>query len=431
MNEKPAGNVVIVGGGFAGLYAAKALGKRSVRVTLVDRRNHHLFQPLLYQVATAALSPADIAEPIRKILRPYASVTVIMDEVTGLDRHARQIALASGRQLPYDHLILATGATHSYFGQEHWREIAPGLKSLEDATAIRAKVLSAFERAEAALMEAEQRELLTFVVIGGGPTGVELAGSIAEIARLALVRDFRNIDPANARIILIEGTDRLLGAFDAGLGDYAHAGLQRLGVEVRLSARVEEVTWEGVSVGEFIRARTVLWAAGVAASPLGRLLDAEHDRTGRVHVAATLALPTDPAVFVLGDLAHVKGDDGNPLPGLAQVAKQQGTHLGRELADHIRSGSDIAPFRYRSRGNAAIIGRHAAVYDGRAKLRGAVAWLFWAVVHVYLLTGFQNRVMVSLQWLWRYLTAERGARLIVGRAPAAPGPGDDDDRRAP
>jgi NADH:ubiquinone reductase (H+-translocating) len=410
--------VLIIGAGFAGLNLAKQLGRRGIAATVVDRRNYHLFQPLLYQVATAALSPADIAEPIRKLLRAYPSISVVMSEVIEISRGEKMVTLADGQPLHYERLVVATGATHSYFGQDHWREVAPGLKCVEDATAIRAKILSAFERAEVVLEEEERRSLLTFAVIGGGPTGVELAGSIAEIARLALTRDFRRIDPSTARILLIEGGPRLLAAFDPALSEHAHNRLERLGVEVLLSRRVVDIVDEGLVAGDTMyRSSTILWAAGVAASPVGQLLGAELDRAGRVKVTKSLSLPDDPSIFVLGDLAHVADQDGNPLPGLAQVAKQQGLWLGRQLRDNIEAGRPLPAFQYRSRGNAAIIGRHAAVYDGTIKLRGTVAWLIWAFVHIYLLVGFQNRIMVSIQWLWRYLTAERGVRLIIDGLP--------------
>lgn len=415
MNDKDAG-VVVIGAGFAGLYAARELGEHDIPVTVIDKRNYHLFQPLLYQVATASLSPAEIAEPIRKVLRNYRSVNVVLDEVVGISRAKRLVTLASGRTVPYGRLIVATGATHSYFGQDQWRELAPGLKTIPDATALRARILGAFEAAEAAETDDERSRLLTFVVVGGGPTGVEMAGAIAEIAKRTLVRDFRHIQSASARILLVEGNDRVLSSFSDPLSEHARKRLESLGVDVVLSTLVGEIGETGLRMGEtWVPAGTVVWAAGVAASPVGRLLEGRMDRVGRVQVTERLSLPDDDAVFVAGDLAHaIDPDTQAPLPGLAQVAKQQGIYLGKALAAHLKHGDPMPVFRYRSRGNVAIIGRHAAVFEGpRVRLRGWVAWLFWAVIHIYLLLGFRNRLLVCLNWAWRYMTDDRGARLIL------------------
>src|SRR5262245_26475497 len=388
-------HVVIVGGGFGGLYAARELARHPVRVTLVDRSNHHLFQPLLYQVATAALTPDDIAQPIRSILRRAANVEVLLGEVSAIDLAARRITLEDG-ELSYDYLIVATGARHAYFGHDEWEPLAPGLKSLDDALEIRRRILLAYESAERTAIEArdagqplDQADLqarLTFVIVGGGPTGVELAGAIAEIARLTLMRDFRAIDPARTRILLVEGAPRILATFPESLSDKALTALERLGVEVRTGAVVTDVSPEGARVGDdFVAARTVLWAAGVAASPLGRALGAPVDRTGRVLVAPDLSLPGHPEAFVVGDLATYAHDLGRPLPGTAAVASQEGTwaaaNIGRDLA-----GKPRARFKYRHQGSLAIIGRGHGVADfGAVRLAGFSAWLAWLFVHIYLL----------------------------------------------
>ncbi|HXL98456.1 MAG TPA: NAD(P)/FAD-dependent oxidoreductase [Rhizomicrobium sp.] len=413
---------VIIGAGFAGIEVARRLGRAGLPVTLVDRRNHHLFQPLLYQVATAALSPADIAEPIRKMLHSYPSVEVRLDALTGIDRAARRVSLASGTHVPFDYLVIATGATHSYFGHDDWEAFAPGLKTIEDARQIRSRLLLAFERAEMSRDPAEQRRLMTIAVIGGGPTGVELAGSIAELARYTLVRDFRAIHAETATVLLLEAGPRILTAFPDDLADYALKKLGTLGVTVRTDCAVERITDHSITAaGEEIGVGIAIWAAGVKASSAGRLLGVETDRAGRVAVNPDLSVPGLENVYVLGDLALAKGEDGKPLPGLAQVAKQEGDYLGRALAKKIRSGVAPAPFRFHNRGNTAIIGRHAAVFDfGWWRLKGWFAWSFWALIHVYLLVGFQHRLLVAIQWLWRYVTYERGSRLIVEepRSPA-------------
>jgi NADH dehydrogenase len=407
--------IVVIGGGFGGIEVAKALGKAGLPVTLVDRQNHHLFQPLLYQVATAALSAPDVAEPVRKILRRYESVQVLLGEVTGIDLQSRTITLEHGASQGFDILVLASGASHGYFGHDDWAPHAPGLKTLADARHIRAKSLLAFELAERETDPAEQQRLITMVVVGGGPTGVELAGSLAELSRYTLARDFRNIRPQNARIMLVEAGPRVLPAFSEAASRFARDRLERLGVEVLTDTAVEDIGDGRIRLGgREMPVGVVLWAAGVAASPLARMLGAETDRAGRVFVDDTLAVRGLANVFVLGDAAHLAGENGKPLPGLAQVAKQQGIHLGRSLARHLLKGEPLRPFRYRGRGNTAIIGRNAAVFEqGRFSLRGRLAWFAWALIHVYLLVGFEHRMLVSMQWLWRYLTYERGARLVT------------------
>jgi NADH:ubiquinone reductase (H+-translocating) len=405
---------VVVGAGFAGLEVARHLGRAGLPVILIDRNNHHLFQPLLYQVATAALSAPDVAEPVRKILRAHQSVRVVYGEVVGIERIARYVQLADGRIIHYARLVLATGSVPFYFGHDEWARHAPGLKTIEDARLIRSRLLLSFEMAEQTLDPMERARLMTFVVIGGGPTGVELAGSIAELARYTLARDFRSISPAQSRIIIAEGGPRVLAGFAERLSVYAARRLERLGVEVRTSTMVREIGPHHVLLGEErLPTGLALWAAGVGSSPLGASLGLPLDRTGRVFVTPKLTAKGDDNIFVLGDLAHFPDQEGKPLPGLAQVAKQQGVHLGKHLARHILGKTPLPDFAYSSRGNTAIVGRHAAVYEiGPRRLRGWPAWLLWAIVHVYLLVGFQNRMTVSIQWLWRYITYERGARLI-------------------
>ncbi len=410
--------VVIVGAGFGGLAAATALRHAAVQVTIIDRRNYHLFQPLLYQVATAALSPADIAQPIRSILRRQRNATVLLGRVTGINAAARQVSIGE-RRVAYDYLIVATGARHAYFGHDEWEPVAPGLKKIEDATDVRRRILLAFEQAEIAGDPNERAALLTFVVIGGGPTGVELAGAIAELARQALAADFRTIDPRDTRVILIEAGPRVLPTFPEKLSSIARRALERLGVEVRLGAPVTECAAAGVVVmGERIAARTLLWAAGVAASPAARWLCAEKDPAGRVKVQADLSLSGHPEVFVIGDTALATDVAGNPLPGIAPAAKQAGQYVAQVIRARIAGRKPPPPFRYRHLGNLATIGRKAAVADfGRVRFSGRVAWLLWGLVHVYFLIGFRNRLVVSLNWLWAYLTYERGSRLITGPTP--------------
>jgi NADH dehydrogenase len=401
-------HVVIVGGGFAGLAAARGLRRGRVRVTLLDRRNHHVFQPLLYQVATAGLGAPDIAAPIRGILSRQRNTTVLLGEVTAVDAAARTLVLADGA-LGYDYLVLATGATHSYFGHPEWARHAPGLKSLEDALDIRRRMLLAFERAERLDAAAARAEWLTFVVVGAGPTGVELAGTIMELARHTLKRDFRRIDPREARVVLLEGADRVLPPYLPFLSEKARLQLEDLGVEVRTGALVTAVDEHGVAVGaERLAARTVLWAAGVAASPLGRALGVPVDRAGRVKVEPDLSIPGHPEVFVTGDLALLE-QDGAPVPGVAPAAMQMGRHAARVILSGKR-----APFRYRDKGSLATIGRKAAVAQiGRLKLWGLLAWMAWLGIHIFFLIGFRNRVVVMLDWAWAYFSYQRHARLIL------------------
>jgi NADH:quinone reductase (non-electrogenic) len=414
-------HVVIVGGGFGGLDAARALNGAPVRVTLLDRHNYHLFQPLLYQVATAALSPGDVASPIRWVLRHQKNVRVLLAEATRIDPDERVVLLdQSGgdkhreSSITYDYLVLATGSTHAYFGHPEWAARAPGLKTLDDALEIRRQVLLAFEAAERATDDAEQRRLLTFVIVGGGPTGVELAGALGEIARQALRQDFRSIRPESARILLLEGGPYLLGAFPEQLREKGRASLMRLGIEVRTNAVVTAVDSDGVSVGaERISAQTVLWAAGVAASPLAASLGVPLDRVGHVFAEPTLAVPGHPRIFVVGDLCSLQ-QDGHVLPGVAQVAMQEGAHAAHNVLHAIR-GEALQPFRYRNYGNMAVIGRGAAVADiGPIKASGFFAWLFWLFLHIFWLIGFRNRIAVMTEWAWAYMTMQRGVRLITG-----------------
>jgi NADH dehydrogenase len=407
--------VVIIGGGFGGLWAARELRGATVSVTLIDRRNHHLFQPLLYQVATAALSPADIATPIRSILHRQGNVQVLLAEATAVGVDARTVHLADGRDVPYDFLIVASGATHAYFGHPEWEPIAPGLKTVEDATEIRRRFLLAFEEAEQEEDPEKRRALLTFAVVGGGPTGVEMAGAMAEVSRHALTRDFRHVDPSTARIILLEGGKRVLPAYDADLSAKVEAELRGKGVEVRTNAIVTDIKPDMVCVGsESIPAGNVVWAAGVTASPLGTALGAPTDRVGRVRVERDLSIPGHPEVFVIGDLASLNDERGNPLPGVAQVAMQMGRRAARNVVATLE-GARRQPFHYFDKGNLATIGRSAAVYQrGKARLFGWLAWMLWLFVHIYALIGFRNRISVFVQWAWSYLTWQRGARLITG-----------------
>lgn len=409
-------SVVIVGAGFAGLAAAEELGRDTLDLTVIDRRNHHLFQPLLYQVATAALSPADIAAPIRSMLRGRRNTEVLLDEVVGIDTATRRVHTRDHAERRYDYLVLATGSNYSYFGHADWPELAPGLKSLEDATTIRRRLLLAFERAETEPDPEARARLLTFVLVGGGPTGVEMAGAIAELARATLARDFRHIDPTSARILLIEAGPRLLSGFPDKLGDYALRALAQMDVEVRLETMLEEIDEHGVIArGERIPSATVIWSAGVQATPVGRWLGVETEPDGRVAVEPDLSVPGLPEVFVLGDAALAQGPDGEPLPGLAAVAAQQGRHVGRLIAARAEGRPEPGRFSYRDRGTMATIGRSAAVAEfGWIQLTGTVAWLLWGVVHIYMLIGFRNRLVVFLNWIWSWLTWGRGARLITG-----------------
>jgi NADH dehydrogenase len=407
--------VLIVGGGFGGLRAARALGREAVDVTVIDRRNHHLFQPLLYQVATAALSPGDIASPIRWVLRRQRNAEVLLGEVVRFDTDRDIAVLSDGTEFHYDYAIVATGATHAYFGHDAWQAHAPGLKTLEDALVIRRRVLMAFERAERETDPEKRRTLLTFVIVGGGPTGVELAGALAEISRQSLARDFRHFDPTAATIVLLEGGPALLAAFPPPLQERARRDLEQLGVQVHTGSVVTGVEAEAVLIGaKRIPAATILWAAGVAASPLGRALGAPTDRAGRVLVNPDLTVPGCPNVFVVGDLASLTDEQGHPLPGVAQVAVQMGGHAAHNIMRAI-ANQPFRPFRYRDYGNMATIGRAKAVADLHwLRLQGLIGWLAWVFIHLIKLIGFRNRVVVMVQWAWAYFSYERSVRLITG-----------------
>lgn len=407
--------IVIVGAGFGGLSAAHNLAGADADVTVIDRRNYHLFQPLLYQVATAGLSPAQIASPIRAILRRAANVRVVMGKVSGVDTVRRTVRV-DDREIPYDQLVLATGARHSYFGHDEWERVAPGLKKIDDATAIRRRILTAFEHAESAETQEARRRFLTFVVIGGGPTGVEMAGSIAELAHVALRHDFRTIDPREARILLVEASPRVLAAFPPVLSTAARGALERLHVEVRLGTPVSNCDEAGVTIGEeHVPAATIVWAAGVAASAAADWLGVEKDRIGRVPVGPDLTVPGHPEIFVVGDTASVAGKDGQPLPGLAPVAKQQGTYVARVLRARLAGKPAPPPFHYFNYGTMATIGRRSAVADfGWLRLDGTLAWLMWGLIHISFLIGFRNRLIVMLDWMWSYVTFQSSARLITG-----------------
>jgi NADH dehydrogenase len=430
--------VVIGGGGFGGLYAAQALRHAPADVTLIDRRNHHLFQPLLYQVAVGGLSPANIAAPLRGVLARQRNTRVLLAVVSGFDLEARQVLLADGSRVPYDSLIVATGSWHHYFGHPEWEAFAPGLKTVDDATTMRRRILLAFEEAEREPDPARRQALLTFVIVGGGPTGVELAGAVAELAHHTLRGNFRSIDPASARILLLEGMDRVLGAYPDPLPAKALRSLERMGVTVRLNTAVTDVQPHSVTVccggcAEVIPAHTVLWGAGVQASPLGAALakasGAELDRGGRVVMRPDLTLPGRPEVFVIGDLANYPHQTGKPLPGLAPVAMQQGRYAAGVIARRVRGKPPPGPFHYRDRGTMATIGRAAAVADlNGVRFSGLLAWLAWLFIHILYLIEFENRLLVLMQWAWSYFTRNRSARLITGegrsaaaeaRAPAA------------
>lgn len=414
--KTPRPKVVIVGAGFGGLAAAQALRKAEVDITLIDKRNHHLFQPLLYQVATAALSPADIAAPIRAILAKNLNTRVLLDRVEGVDAAAKEVRLGSGASVAYDWLILATGARHSYFGRDDWAEHAPGIKTIDDATAVRRKVLLALERAETETDHERRKALLTFVVIGGGPTGVEMAGAIAELARKSVSRDFRSITPHCSRVILVEGGPRLLATFPETLSAKAKRAIQKLGVEVHLGGRVTSIGEDHVQVGdEVIPAFTAIWAAGVQASPAAQWLGAEADRVGKVQVEPDLRVADQDAIFAIGDTACCPGPNGRPLPGVAPVAKQQGKHVAATIIAALRGRRTPGAFRYRDYGNLATIGRRAAVIDfGKVRMSGFPAWVLWSVAHIWFLVGFRSRITVGFSWVWNYLTFARSARLITG-----------------
>jgi NADH dehydrogenase len=414
----PVHRVVIVGAGFGGLETVYRLAGAPLSITLIDRRNHHLFQPLLYQVATAALGPSEIAWPIRYLLRGRPEVTTLLATVTGIDTNARSVTLDGGDTLGYDTLVLATGARHAYFGHDEWEPFAPGLKTLEDATTLRRRILIAFEDAERERDPQRRAALLTFVIIGAGPTGVELAGTIAELAQDTLPADFRNIDTRKARVVLIEAGPRVLAGFADELSAYAQASLESLDVEVALGQPVTECTADGVIYGgKSLQAKTIIWAAGVRASPAAEWLGAPTDRAGRLQVLSDLTVPGHPEIFAIGDTVAINGPDGMPVPGIAPAAKQQGRYVAKAIKARLR-GETPGAFVYRHAGNLAQIGKRSAVIDfGRIKLRGAIAWWIWGIAHIYFLIGLRNRLAVAINWLWIYTRSQRGARLITqGRA---------------
>ena len=427
MNARP--RIVILGAGFGGLFAAKAMRRLAADVVLIDRTNHHLFQPLLYQVATAGLAPSDIAWPIRSVLAREKHLAVRFGEVVDVDTGRREVVLADGDRVDYDALLCATGSRDSYFGNDAWARHAWGLKGIDDATAIRRRMLLAFERAEASDDPAERDRLMRFVIVGAGPTGVELAGAIAELAHFTLAADFRRIDPRDARIVLVEAGPRVLAAFEPASSDYAARALERKGVEVRLDTRVTGCDARGIDVGdERIESATVLWAAGVEATPVGRWLGVETDRGGRVAVGPDLSVEGLADVFVIGDAAAAADGEGRLVPGIAPAAKQQGRYVARLLAARLGAGPAPGPFRYRHAGNLATIGRGAGVAElGRLRLTGFPAWALWGVAHVYFLIGLPSPLLVSIKWLWEYVTYKRGARLITGGGAtrASPSPGAD------
>ena len=414
MSDAP--HVLILGAGFGGLWAAQGLRRAPVRITVLDRTNHHVFQPLLYQVATAGLAAPAISAPIRHVLADQKNATVLLGEARRIDAAQRKVVLDDGAELGYDHLVVATGAIDNYFGNDAWAAFAPSLKTLADAFEIRRRILTAYENAERESDPAKRAPWLTFVVIGGGATGVELAGTLAEIARHTLAGEFRHFDPRNARIVLVEGTDRVLPPYPADLSEKARLQLERLGVTVWLGRRVTGIDAQGVTMGaDRLAANTVLWAAGVAASPIGASLGVPLDRAGRVIVGHDLSVPGHPEISVIGDLAAVQSD-GKPVPGIAPAAKQMGTHVAQNIARRIR-GEPPLPFRYRDYGQLATIGRSAAVaYFGSFKLSGYPAWLAWVVAHIYFLINFRNRLVVMIDWAWAYWTMQRGARIVVGKS---------------
>ncbi|MBK1990064.1 NAD(P)/FAD-dependent oxidoreductase [Sphaerospermopsis aphanizomenoides BCCUSP55] len=429
-DNNPPHQVVIVGGGFGGLYAAKALAKANVNVTLIDKRNFHLFQPLLYQVATGALSPADISSPLRSVLSKSKNTTVLLGEVNDIDTTAQNVMVGS-EAVPYDTLIVATGAKHSYFGKDGWEPFAPGLKTVEDAIEMRRRIFMAFEAAEKETDAAKRRALLTFVIVGGGPTGVELAGAIAELATKTLKEDFRNINTSEARVLLLEGLDRILPPFAPELSQEAQASLEALGVDVQTKTLVTNIENDIVTIkqGEEVKtiaAKTVLWAAGVKASAMGKVLiertEVESDRAGRVIVEPNLSIKGHPNIFVVGDLANFAHQNGKPLPGVAPVAMQEGEYVAKLIQKRLK-GETLPQFKYVDRGSLAMIGQHAAVVDlGFMKLRGFFAWFFWLFIHIYFLIEFDNKLVVMIQWIWNYFTRNRGARLITGKEVVKPVP---------
>jgi len=415
LSDRPLHHVVILGAGFGGLGVALGLAKSPVRITIVDQRNHHLFQPLLYQVATATLATSEIAWPIRQLMRKRKEVTTLLGTVSAIDAERRTVVLEDGGTIGYDTLAVATGARHAYFGHDEWEPHAPGLKTLEDATSIRRRVLLAFEHAERETDPERRRAWLTFVIVGGGATGVELAGAIVELAHATLPDEFRHIDTRKARVLLIEAGPRILPTFTEDLSAYAHAALERLGVEIQLGAPVSECTAEGVVYGgRPLAAKVILWAAGVRASPAAAWLGAPADNAGRVKVEPDLSVPGHPDIFVIGDTATINAWHGKPVPGIAPAAKQQGAHVGAMIRRRLAGDASISPFRYKHSGNLATIGKRAAVIDfGWLKIRGYVAWWIWGIAHIYFLIGVRNRMAVALSWLWIYLTDTRGACLIT------------------
>jgi len=408
--------VVVLGAGFAGLRATLRLAREPVEVVIIDRHNYHLFQPLLYQVATAALSPADIAAPIRAIVGRFENVSVLLDTVIDIDSEGCEVHMLSGRTVSYDRLIVATGATHNYFGNDHWHELAPGLKRIEDATELRRRILVAFERAEMEEDADRRRSLMTFVIVGGGPTGVEMAGAVAELTRYTLARDFRRIRPENTRVLLVDANDRVLRSFPEKLSRRACRSLERMGVELVLNSRVDDIDAHCVRIDETrIDTDTVIWSAGVKASPAARWLAVEPGPSGRIEVDAHLRLPGDDRVFVVGDLAAHAGPDGTPTPGLAPAAKQAGNYAARHIAAELTGRKMPGPFRYRDRGQLATIGRHSAIVSYRGmQIAGYLGWWLWGMAHIYFLIGFRNRLVVAANWFWSYLTFGRGIRLITG-----------------
>ncbi|MEN5248586.1 NAD(P)/FAD-dependent oxidoreductase [Brucella pseudintermedia] len=419
MSEKRVPHLVVVGAGFGGLQLIHDLKNVDIRITLIDQRNHHLFQPLLYQVATTILATSEIAWPIRHLFRDRKEVTTLLGTVTDVDTERHQVQLENGTEISYDMLVLATGARHAYFGNDQWEALAPGLKALEDATTIRRRLLLAFERAERESDEAKRKALLTFAIVGGGPTGVELAGIIAELAKQTIWPEFRNIDTRQTRVMLLEAGPRILAAFPEDLSNYALKALEKLGVEVRLGIPVKDITAEGVTVGEeFVPCRTAIWAAGVAASPAATWLGAESDRAGRVKVLSNLNVPGHEDIFVIGDTAWVEGPDGKPVPGIAPAAKQQGAYVATVIKSRIEGQTPPMPFRYKHQGNLATIGRGAAVVDmGRFKLKGIIAWWFWGIAHIFFLIGTRSRAAVAWSWLWTYISGQHSARLITQGKP--------------
>jgi NADH dehydrogenase len=413
MSNKP--KIVIVGGGFGGLAAVKELRGADAEITVIDKRNHHLFQPLLYQVATTSLGPSEIAWPIRQLVHRRQNVKTLLGEVVGIDTSARQVLLAGGARVPFDYLILATGARHAYFGHDDWEPNAPGLKTLEDAVAMRRRLLLAFERAELESDPDKRRALLTFVIIGGGATGVELAGAIIELARITLRDDFRNIRPEEARVVLVEAGPRLLANFKPGMSDYAKRALEELGVEVVLNQKVTAVDAEGVRFdGTALQASTILWAAGVQASPAAKWLGVEADKVGRINIGPDLSVPGHPEIFAIGDTVAITMPDGKPVPGIGDAAKQGGRHAAKVIKARLRGETRAMPFRYRHLGDIATIGRSRALIDfGWLQLTGFIGWWTWGLAHIYFLIGLKNRLFIALSWLWIYFTGHRSARLIT------------------